>query len=582
MGTSSWRRGHHLARGLPDRDWGWPQAVFDVPDDWPSAAYLAVIVNEGDPHTSVPPESADARSGQSLFVVRPAALAAHSPILYKVPLATYHAYNASGEGSMYHTASFVPGTSTTVLTTRRPGGGTGGEVSFPEAVDVYDISSPREGVAHWDVPMITWLEDESIAVDYCTDFDLHQDPDVLEGYHLLLSVGHDEYWSLPMREKAQRFVRQGGNIAFFSGNTSWWRIDLADNGDMTCVHPPVSHPLGANWWRTTPENELTGVSYRQGGGWWQGARPPLGYTIQHAGHWAYHGLGLCSGEDFGAEERLVGYECDGAVIERGPGGRLRADGTDGTPPDFTVLGTARLGEGWQDRPAGPAAAAVLGAYTDTGTVLTVGTTDWPRVLRQGNPTVAGVTRNVLTRLSQRGVRVLGPFPARHGRWLLIAGQVATFHVDLGRPLPEGTSFDWTAAVGDEVAEPVLGGITCQFRAPDVADLLTVTVTVHGGDGESSFGWATHPVLSEAEFAQIDVLCRLRDLVIWSAPSLHPTAEIGPGNRPFGDPEWDPLRDGLRHPMTAESFAAVFRQAGELAERARPFSGFDRSGGGGRA
>lgn len=568
MGTSSWRRGHRLPPGLPDRDWGWPPEMFDIPDDWPSAPYLAVTVNDGDPHLSVP-QSADARFGRALFVVLPAVSGAHSAILYKLSLATYHAYNASGGGSMYQTASFMPSACATVLTTLRPGGGTGGELSFPDDVDVYDAGTPREGVAHWDIPMISWLEREGISVDYCTDFDLHDDPAVLDSYRLLLSVGHDEYWSAPMRQAAQRFVRRGGNIAFFSGNTSWWRIDL-ENGDMTCVHPPVSDPLGGNWWRTQPENQLTGVSYRQGGGWWHGPREPLGYTVQHAGHWVYHGLGLHSGDIFGAPQRLVGYECDGAAVERGPGNRLRATGTDGTPSDFAVLGTARLGEGWQDRPAGPAATAVLGAYTDTGTVFTAGTTDWPRVLAQGDAAVTGVTRNVLGRLAHRGVRVLGPFPARHRRWLLLAGQPAMFQVDLGRPVSDGATFSWTVAVGDSAARPVSGGLTCEFQVPDVSDLLTVTVTVQEGGNQTSFGWATHPILSEREFAQIDVLCRVRDLAITAAPALDPTAEIGPGNRPLGDPQWDPVRDGLRSAMSRESFDATLQQVCELAERLRAF------------
>ncbi|WP_208649065.1 N,N-dimethylformamidase beta subunit family domain-containing protein [Mycobacterium innocens] len=575
VGESSWRRGFELPPGLPDRDWGWPGELFDVPKSWRSGAYLAVIDTGQDDQ---PPIDLAARCGQALFVVRPAASARRAPILYKVPLATYHAYNAAGGGSMYHTASFVPSLSPTVLTTRRPGGGTGGAPSFPEAVDVYDPSSPREGVAHWDVPMIAWLQREGVDVDFCTDFDLHRDPAVLDGHRLLLSVGHDEYWSPPMRQAAEDFVRRGGNIAFFSGNTSWWRVDLTDNGDLTAVHPPVSHPGGGNWWRTRPENRLTGVSYRHGGGWWDGPREPLGYTVQHAGHWVYGGLNLRTGDVFGSTERLVGYECDGAVVEPGPGGRLRAAGTDGTPAELAVLGTARLGEGWQDRPAGPAATAVLGAYTDTGTVFTCGTTDWPRLLAQGDPVVTAITRNVLGRLAGQGARVLGPFPARHGRWLVVAGQDATFQVDLRGPAPEGTTFTWTIAVGDCPAKKVPGALTCQLAVPDVADLLTVTVTVTSPDGQTSFGWTTQPILSAAEFAQIDVLCRLRDLVVAVAPALNPVAEVGTGNRPFGDPAWDPVRDGLRKPMTPEAFDTVITAATELTERCAPFAGrHDRIG-----
>lgn len=569
LGTSSPRRGYDLPPGLPEQDWGWPSEEFDIPGGWPGGVYLAVITAAD---VVNPPDEApaiDARSGRALFVVRKQA-GDTSPILYKLAWATYHAYNASGGGSMYHTASFVPAASTTVLTTRRPGGGTGGQLSFPEVDDVYDASTPREGFAHWDLPMIRWLEREGVAVDFCTDLDLHRDPDVLAGYRLLLSVGHDEYWSARMRQAVQRFVAAGGNVAFFSGNTSWWRIDLADNGDMTCVHPPVSHPQGGQWWRSVPENAMTGVSYRHGGGWWDGPRDPVGYTVQHAGHWVYEGLGLRSGDTFGAEERLIGYECDGATLERGPGGDLRAAGTDGTPPQLAVLGVAHLGEGWQDRPAGADANAVLGVYSATGTVFSCGTTDWPRVLEQGNAVVAGVTRNVLRKLAHRGVRVLGPFPARHRYCLAVAGQPATFHVALHRPLRDGTRFSWTVAVGDRPAEPIDGGLRCDTTIPDGPGLLTITVLVEDAE-EQVFGWTSIPVLSRQQAAQVDVLCGLRDLVIAAVPALKPTAEVGVGNRPFGDPRWDPVRDGLRKPMAPNTFREILIRADQLARIVEPFT-----------
>lgn len=575
LGTSSPRRGYDVPPGLPDQDWGWPAEEFDIPANWPAGVYLAVVTTADplvDPAVSDEPPVIDGRSGRALFVVRGSA-GDPPPILYKLSWATYHAYNASGGGSMYHTASFAAAALTTVLTTRRPGGGTGGELSFPEAVDVYDESTPREGFAHWDLPMIRWLEREGIAVDFCTDLDLHREPDLLARYRLLLSVGHDEYWSARMRQAVSSFVADGGNVAFLSGNTSWWRIDLADNGDMACVHPPVSHPQGAHWWRSEPENALTGVSYRYGGGWWDGSREPIGYTVQHAGHWVYDGLDLHSGDTFGAAERLVGYECDGAALDRGPDGYLRAAGTDGTPEHLTVLGVARLGEGWQDRPAGADATAVLGAFTTVGTVFTCGTTDWARVLEQDHRVVAGVTRNVLRRLVKRGIRVLGPFPARHRSCLAVAGQSATFHAVLEQPVADGTRFTWTVAVGDHGAVPVAGGLSCEVLMPDEVGPLTVTVLVEQEDEEEveSFGWASTTVISAQQAAQVDLLCQLRELVVSAVPALRPTAEVGVGNRPFGDPRWDPVRDGLRKPMSPDTFHEVLVRANELARRAEPFA-----------
>jgi len=92
------------------------------------------------------------------------------------------------------------------------------------------------------------------------------------------------------------------------------------------------------------------------------------------------------------------WECDGAHFDRGllaRGRPVRPTGEDGTPADFTILGVgdvARAGWGAGNR------AATLGLHAPGGTVFTAATTDWSRVLAQGSPAVAQITRNVLDRL----------------------------------------------------------------------------------------------------------------------------------------------------------------------------------------
>jgi hypothetical protein len=78
---------------------------------------------------------------------------------------------------------------------RRGGGGLGGVVEDGDPPDFYDPSSRRQTFTHWDPPMIRWLNANGYCVDYCTDFDLYQNPNLLANYQLMLSVGHDEYWS---------------------------------------------------------------------------------------------------------------------------------------------------------------------------------------------------------------------------------------------------------------------------------------------------------------------------------------------------------------------------------------------------
>ncbi|MFE9453752.1 N,N-dimethylformamidase beta subunit family domain-containing protein [Streptomyces sp. NPDC006739] len=143
------------------------------------------------------------------------------------------------------------------------------------------------------------------------------------------------------------------------------------------------------------------MSYRNGGGHWDGPRAPLGFTVADGDHWIFSGTGLKTGDVFGREAALVGYECDGAAYELDAVGRPRPTGQDGTPEDFEILGIARLPPDWSfpvREPASSPRAATLGLYTAAGTVFTAATTDWARLLAT-DPQVASITRNVITRLS---------------------------------------------------------------------------------------------------------------------------------------------------------------------------------------
>lgn len=569
VGTSAWQPGVAFAPGRPDQDWGWPGYTFPIPLEWPSGAYIAMLV-EGDERGEAMglPDSttADGREGKALFVVRNARPGEHARILYKLSWATYHAYNASGGSSMYVSPTAVPNTELTRVTTLRPGGGTGGELSFPAEVDVYDPSSPREGFAHWDVPFIRWLEREGYRVDFCTDLDLHQDAALLKPYALLLSVGHDEYWSEPMRAHVERFVADGGNVAFFSANTCWWHIEFVDGDSaFVCRHPAVTEPGMDQWWQFAPENGMTGVSYRNGGGWWRGPREPLGYSVQHAEHWVFNGTDLQNGDTFGAEERLVGYECDGAHLRHA--GKLALPvGDDGTPLDLAILGVARLGPGWQDRPRGENATAVMGLHGTGGTVFTCGTTDWARVLERGEPRVERITRNVLDHLSRASVRIDGPFPARCGRLVAVGEQEACFQAAMAELRGwEQMRFSWTVTPGEGIRED---GPLFVARMPRAGTLVTVTVSVSEGEEEKGFGTLTLLPVPSEEALQAEVMSLVQQLA-GLAPAPVATEELRDGNRPLGDPLWDPFRDGTRTPLQApdlEALCTIGKQLLEASER----------------
>lgn len=369
-------------------DWGWGVSTsVPIPATAPPGIYVArieALTDEGQ-HLGAP--------AHFFFVVRnDVARNGPRPILYKFNLFTHHAYNTADTGNPGPSgdwkASFYQWRKTR-LTLRRP---------LPTGGWIW-------GSEPYDLPLLAWLRNNGYddQVDFCTDMDVHLDSDLamLSRCNLLLSVGHDEYWSAEMRANVERFRDEGGNIAFLSGNTCFWRVTLGDPAmagtrrEPTTMSCDKGDERGAGtgsgpdaWWKvnggTTPENQLLGVSTRSGGARLvrtpslyfykpdaslpvdeqpQPLSPPL--VLQHTDHWCHwaerdtglqHGAALGEGGrgrfklKSGAEvelhfkEVLVGYEVDGAdiVLQQGAPPVYRATGKDGTPSNFTVLGVALL------------------------------------------------------------------------------------------------------------------------------------------------------------------------------------------------------------------------------------------------
>jgi len=578
MGSLDTQTGHDFAPLRHYEGWGWPGYDFQIPNDWPSGAYIANLIEtdeQGKPIGSSEEVSADGRNAKALFVVRSNSSRQNAPILYKLSLTTYHAYNYSGGGNLYLGEWFkdtIAKKRVNKVSIHRPGGGTGGAIplfsasnNLSNSFDPYDEESPRQTFAHWDVPFIAWLEKNGYRVDYCTDLDLHEERDLLTHYRLLLSVGHDEYWSDEMRAHVEAFIRQGGNVAFFSGNTCWWHIEFCD---FTKCADDKLHPTAFirdfNTWKKNPENSFTGVSYRNAGGWWTGERDPVGYTVQNADHWVYEGTSLRTGDVFGADEHLVGYECDGAFFTHDTHGLPIPTGEDGTPSDFVILGIGELADnGWQFEPREKQNqephAATMGLYTRDGIVFTAATTDWTRALTVDKQ-VEQITRNVLNKLRSHAVRIVGPF-SKDGR-IPVAGATTRFQVDATRlPNQEGLKYRWSISGGDAVAQLPIDQPTFEAVMPSSPAPVTVTVEV---EGYEAFGTLTFTPLSQQEYLQFQLWNLLRELstLIQSAFNKDTSRLVFP--------LWDPTLGRALTPSVQDLQNVVLgaRQLTKLAEQLR--------------
>jgi len=393
-------RAHPVPDNASSAGCGWPEA-FRVPvgKTWRSGYYVVRfrIEDRGGQWTQRGRRTAES---EAWFVVRNGTPGSKGKILLQVCSNTYNAYNNWGGFSLYAYNGLAKNQ--------------GNRVSFDRP--------PSSQFSRWELPFVAWAETNGYVLDYAVNSDLEFRPEILSNYKLVLSVGHDEYWSGPMRDNLEAFIAKGGNAAFFSGNSVCWQVRSEDGGRaLTCwkqnFHSdPVYQTrdfktLSTAWSHyllKRPENELTGVGFLQGGyrqSHGQFMNDPAEYTVHRPEHWIFEGTGLKRGEVFGGKDTIVGYETDGCELEwrdKLPFPTHR----DGTPESFTVLATCPVRwhpddcEWYEKWEKGHTGAATMGVYTKGGTVFTAATTDWSHGLRGGDKTVDRITRNVLDRLGK--------------------------------------------------------------------------------------------------------------------------------------------------------------------------------------
>ena len=378
----------------------WPLSFnLPVPEHWRSGYYTVTLrVNdEGGKFTQRNKRTAES---EMFFVIRPGHPGEKTKILIQLATNTYNAYNNWGGSSFYYSqgrASLQ-----------------GHRVSF---------NRPLAGFfRRWEYPFVKWAEENGYDLDYAVNSDLEFRPDLLQHYRLVLSVGHDEYWSAPMRDHLETFIGGGGNVAFLSGNSVCWQVRSEDNGRaLTCwkqfYHMDPVYQTGdfrtlSTLWShhlvNRPETQLTGVGFLYGGyhrSHGQFMDGSGAFAVHRPDHWILEGTGLKRDDTFGGEHTVVGYECDGSEF-RIENGLPVPTHRDGTPDSFVIIATAPArwhpnDSEWYERwEKGRLGAAVMGTYTRGGTVVTAGTTDWSHGLAGGDKAVERITRNILDRLSK--------------------------------------------------------------------------------------------------------------------------------------------------------------------------------------
>ncbi len=362
-----------------------------IPDNWQPGIYSVKFpVNSG--------------NGDIIFAVKPRTPGDYSDILVLLTVNTWQAYNEFGGKSLYNFNSSNKKRAHRVSFNR----------PFTESGQ-YDFY-------RWTNNFITWLSENNIFVEFATNIDIDKNPGLLYNYSEVVTVGHDEYFSLDERERLQDFVDAGGRYVILSGNTCWWQVRFEDDfKTMVCYKNADIDPLtGIDDARTTvnwfdypvyfPENILTGVSFRGGGyvnnqGFLTPDKGYGDYAAFNTHDWIYSGTGLKEGEEFGYSSKIVGYEVDGAPFTWKKGLPF-VTGEDQTPTDFRILGIspAYNPDGFKNTHA------VMGVYykQNGGAVFNASTTNWAFGLK--DPVISRITYNVITRFEK------GNFPPVITNW----------------------------------------------------------------------------------------------------------------------------------------------------------------------
>ena len=282
--------------GIAECNWSFPYILTTSnadPTQWVSGFYLAKLTGSSGFQWYVP------------FVVRDDSRT--SDLLFNVSANTYQAYNAWGGKSLY-TYNSTNAVAAVKVSFNRP----------------YDDSWGAGHFLDFDYDMLAFLEKEGYDVSYQTDLDMHLNPGSLTMHKGVLFGGHDEYWSLQMRQNITAARDSGVSLGYFGANSVYWQVryepsTVDGTPNRTIVgyketasndpdaQSPSTYPLITTQFRlphgnlpAQPEDALVGVMYD-----YQPVDTDI--VVANASHWVFAGTGLTNGSTLTG---LLGYEVD--------------------------------------------------------------------------------------------------------------------------------------------------------------------------------------------------------------------------------------------------------------------------------
>ena len=249
-----------------------------------------------------------------------------SDILFQLPVTTYQAYNFWGGKSLYKFSSgdkipwgTAEGRKASKVSFNRPYAcSVNSEATYGMGAGEFFTNLQPKPIssAGWDYNMVRWLEKKGYSVSYITNIDTHNSGEMLTNHTIFLSSGHDEYWTMEMRNNVINSRDNGTHLAFFAANIAYWQIRLEPSSNtlfkdrtLVCYKSKNSDPIKGQTATinfrdpilSKPESEFIGVQYFA-------YRIDSDITITNASHPIFKNINLKNGDKL---KGLLGYEVDG-------------------------------------------------------------------------------------------------------------------------------------------------------------------------------------------------------------------------------------------------------------------------------
>ena len=266
-----------------------PSIQLTVDATWPPGCYLLKLVGSLGAHAFVPLCVRDDTSDSAILIMN--------------AVTSWQAYNRWGGYSLYY--GNVGGALTY---TQSSGGGTYADrariVSFDRPYP-HDWAAGASDFVGNELPLIFQAEQLGLDVSYWTDVDLHEQPGLVANHRALLSAGHDEYWSTPMRSGVESAIHAGLNVGFLGANACYRQVRLEPSPSgpdrhVVCYKSAAEDPLTGkddalvtvNWDQppvSNPESQMTGGMYQDIDG-------NADIVVYDPSSWALAGTGLTAGQ----------------------------------------------------------------------------------------------------------------------------------------------------------------------------------------------------------------------------------------------------------------------------------------------